>query len=191
MSDSPTDPMATSAEAKETLPPDISSFDYPPLDRSKAHFSVLYLEPGSSSEKIEATIETHCLPELSHIYNPELHLSELTAIHDRLSIATTTGAEVSLEELLCWERLYSKLNELYLLALFRNIPMDNEVYSTPLTNDLERLIEMRELFVVQVKQHQSISCNPCEVNAMQALINSLESILPNRKLASEWTVLPS
>jgi hypothetical protein len=164
--------------------PDAPHFVYPALDRSKNQFRVLTLEPGNPGDDITATIATHRLLALPRDYNHELHLSELSAIHEHLS----TGANVQLEELLRWECLYAELNELYLMALCRNaaLPIKSEETRQLINNNFDRLMGMLDLFVDQVKQHQNKSCGPCEVDAVQILIKRLELILPNSRSRGAW-----
>jgi hypothetical protein len=179
MSDSPTTTTASTAETKQASPRDLSNFDFPALDRSKNQFRLLVLAPGDFDDEITATIVTRCLPSLPAGYNHKPHLIELTAIHDNLSIASSTGTEIQIEELLRWERLYGELMELYMMTLRKSHAPDASGrynISVPKESDVGRLLEMRHLFIEEVRQYQSKSCNLSEVvDAMQTLISRLEA----------------
>jgi hypothetical protein len=186
MSDSPTDPMASSAEAEEASPADPSHFIHPPLDLSLSQFRVLTLEPGNSEDELTATISTHRLMALPRSYNHELHLSELKAIHGYLSTAISTSAEVHFEELLRWERYYTELNDLYMMAL--SMALDGYSDSREWledcrsTNDnLTQLSKMRDTLIDQLEQQKNKSRHPRESDAVQALIGRLDLIYPGRK----------
>jgi hypothetical protein len=180
MSDNPNTALASSADAKEASSPDSSSFIYPKLDRSKNEFRALQLAPGGLEDDITAAIAIHHLEALPRDYDHQLHLSQLTAIHEYLSTATSTGAQAQIDELLRWERLYVELNELYLMAIVKSVlPIKLEEQLKSIISNTETLIGMRNLFIVEVKQHQIISCGHCEVDAVQALIRRLELVRPN------------
>lgn len=176
MSDSPTTTTDSTAETEQASPRDLSNFDFPALDRSKNQFRLLVLAPGDFDDEITATISTQCLPALPIGCNHKPHLTELTAIHDNLSTASSTGVEVQIEELLRWERLYNELNELYIVTFSESVAPDASGkynISVPEESDIGRLKVMRDLFIEEVRQYQSKSCNLSEVE-MQALISRVE-----------------
>jgi len=159
--------------AKEESPPSSTSFVYPPLDHSKSQFRVLQLAPGDPDDEITATIAIYSLRTLPDKYDDEPHLSELKAISEHLATAISTGTEVQLEELLRWERLHTELNEAYMMTFWDSWTTTTD--SVPLPKTILRMKEMRTHFIDQLQRFQSISC---EVDALQALINRLESIFP-------------
>jgi hypothetical protein len=167
--------MASAAETKQASPRDLSNFDFPALDRSKNQFRLLVLAAGDFDDEITATISTKYWPTLPADYNHQPHLTELTAIHDNLSTASSTGIRVQVEELLRWERLYGELMELYAATLCKSPDASGKHrFTAPHQSDIGRLMDMKHLFIGELKQYQSKSCNLSEADAMQALISRLE-----------------
>jgi hypothetical protein len=163
-------------------------FVYPPLDIRKNEFRLLELAPKTFSDELDANIRVFHLPALPPNYNHELHLSELEATQEHLSAATTTGAEVHIEELLRWERLYAELYEFCLFAIHRKtVPNESGTRSIWDDPNIKRLLEIRERFIHSVQQHESAVLDPCTVDAMQALIRRLEMNFPNPKFPRQWT----
>lgn len=171
--------MVSSTEAEEAVPPDLSSFVYSPLDRSKNQFRLLSLAPGDPDDEVTATIRTYHLSALPSNYNHEVHLSELETIHEDMLTAARTSEEVRIEELLSWERLYAELSEHYWITTLKNTPVGER--TIPIGSNMKRLRGMRDRLFDDVQQHQDKSSNSCEVDALQALINCLERIFSGKK----------
>jgi hypothetical protein len=186
MSDSQTADMASTAEAKEASPPNSSGFVYPELDRNKSQFRLLLVEPRDPNDMITATIATYDLPALPNDYNHVSHLSELTAICECLSAATSAGTEVQMEELLRWERLYAELNDLYWFVGETKAVPDGLGRIILDNSDFKRIWELRELFIYQVQRHEGKTRDPNEIDALQALIRRVERDFPNPKFPGAW-----
>lgn len=186
MSHHPAANLALCTEEKDGSASDTHSLIYQPLDRSKSQFRVLRLSPGNPSDEITATIATRHLQALPREFNDKLHLSELTGIYDHLSTAISTGGEVQFEELLRWERLYAELSELYMIRNHKASD-DKRLHFKEM---FEQLMGRRDPFIDSVQRYRSKSCDPCEVDATQALINRLELICPSEKVSGPWTLNP-